>query len=25
MIRLIPLLLLTGCATMRDHATCANA
>lgn len=25
MIRLLPLLLLTGCATVRDHATCANA
>lgn len=25
MIRLLPLLLLTGCATVRDHATCGNA
>jgi uncharacterized protein YceK len=24
-IRLLPLLLLTGCATVRDHATCGNA
>lgn len=22
---LVPLLLLNGCATVRDHATCANA
>lgn len=25
MIRLLPLLLLTGCATVRDYATCDNA
>ena len=25
MIRLLPLLLLTGCATVRDYATCENA
>ena len=24
-IRLLPLLLLTGCATVRDYATCDNA
>ena len=25
MIRLLPLLLLTGCVPLRDHATCGNA